>query len=874
MTQRGKHQRALLASIFVLALGLSATLAITIYVQQSLSHRSQTKFIATTDAMTAYMNQQLSRYVDMLYAARGYFLASQDTSREAWKQYVSSLSLDTNFPGLQGIGYAQKILPENLDTHESATRRLRGQYDVMPGGERPIYFPIVLLEPETDRNLRAIGFDMFTEPHRHEAMQEACDSGKPVATKVVTLVQETAQDVQPGFLIYLPHYRPYAKLDTVEERRANLLGFVYSPFRIHNLVQGILANQASPGMPHLHIFEGPTADPAKLIFETVKDAEHPTDILFRDVPFQVAGQTWLLRFYQLKNEENGQVQPPIIILCTGIIISFLLFSITFTQYQSRKRLAESEAALRVSELRFRLKIEQSPVAIQLFDTEGRSVYVNPAWEELWGISAAEVSDYNILADEQLQLSGQLMDVKRAFSGESVIIGPTQLALSISGAEPGYKRWVRAVLYPTRQASGQVREVVMMFEDFTKRKEAEEELRRQKERAEEARHIAEEASRAKDQFLAVLSHELRNPLSPVLTMVNALQSKPMSREETEDALKIIQRNVELEARLIDDLLDITRISRGKMHLDTEIINAQDVLRDALHVCDTEISKNGMKVNLDLQAMQTRVIADPARLEQVFWNLIKNAVKFTPRGGTITIRTRNEIGTLPALLPEDPQQTVLVAEVSDTGIGVEPDKLARIFDAFEQADRSITRRFGGLGLGLAISRALIQAHGGELTAYSAGRQKGATFTIRLPVTTKLATPRRQEPAEPGIESQGAALNILLVEDQDDARRGLTMILKKSGHHVRAAASVAEAMALATDFPFDVLISDIGLPDGDGYDICQRLKSTRHFYAIALTGLGMEEDIARARTAGFDEHLTKPVQFARLESLIARVESKVKA
>lgn len=873
MTRHGRHQFGLFTSILVLVLGLTVTLVATIYVRQSLANRERTEFEVATDAAMAHINQQFGRYVDLLFAARGFITASQDTSRDAWQQFIASLSLDVNFPGIQGIGYSQRIEDEDLERHTAITRRIRGTYDVMPPGKRPVYFPIVLLEPESERNLRAIGFDMYTEPHRNVAMQQACDTGTAVATSVVTLVQEIGHDVQPGFLIYIPHYRPHTDPQTVEERRENLLGFVYSPYRIHNLLRGILKTQASHGAPHLHVYEGNEADSAHLIFKMDPGPDEKHGPYWRDIFFQVAGQTWLMRFYAPVHAGQSQFQLPLAILAIGILISFLLFGITFVQYQNRKQLAESEAALRISELRFRLKIEQSPVAIQLFDTQGRSIYMNPAWEQLWGIQSSAALEYNILEDEMLQLSGRLLDVRRAFAGESVIIGPTQFSLNIVGIDQQKKRWVRVVMYPTRHASGQVREVVMMFEDFTQRKAAEEELHRAKERAEQARQIAEEASRAKDQFLAVLSHELRNPLAPVLTMVNALQNKTMSRGETEEALKIIHRNVELEARLIDDLLDITRIARGKLHLDMEIVDAQEALRDALHVCDADIRGRNLNVSLELKAIRTRVNADSARLEQVFWNLIKNAVKFTPSGGKVLIHTYNEIGTLPAFHPDDRQQMVFVTDITDTGIGIEPDKLARIFDAFEQADRSITRKFGGLGLGLAISRALITAHGGELSAASAGRQKGATFTIRLPVTTK-QVPQRTDTAGPIPVHDFVPLHVLLVEDQEDARRGMTMILQKTGHHVRSAGSVAEALSMAENYSFDVLVSDIGLPDGDGYDICRKLKATRSFFAIALTGLGMEDDIARAREAGFDEHLTKPVQFARLEALIAGIKPRANA
>ncbi len=869
--QDGKHSLGLLASVTVLIVGISCTLVATFYVRQNEQNREKTRFITSTDATAAYINQQLSRYIDLLYGARGFINTTNDDSRESWQHYVESLPIEASYPGLQGIGIAKRVRRDELTDHEAIQKIYYGNYSVLPPGAREEYYPIINLQPDTPRNRHAIGYDMFSEQRRNAAMCKARDTGQAVATSTLTLVQETDQNLQPGFLVYLPFYRPGAKLDTLEDRRESILGFVYSPYRIHNLLNGILANHTQIKKMHMHAYDGLNPQPDTLIYEIASDIKNHPDGTSHDVAISIAGQTWTLRFFHQDVTESGQLQLPLVILASGAITSLLLFGITFMQYRSRKRLAESSAALRISELRFRLKIEQSPLAIQLFDANGQSVYVNPAWEKLWDVTAEQASHYNIFNDEQLALSGQLLAVQRAFAGETVVIGPAYLKLDLTHDVNMHHKWVRIVMYPTRNTNSKVRELVMMYEDFTQRKETEEELRRAKERAEHARQTAEEASRAKDQFLAVLSHELRNPLAPVLTMVNALQSQPLTPEESDEALKVIRRNVELEARLIDDLLDITRIARGKLHLDMEIMDSHEALRDALRVCESDIAGKNLKITVKLDAGQTRINGDSARIEQVFWNLIKNAVKFTPECGEISIITRNESSRL--LSHDSLSQELMIIEVSDTGIGIEPEKLSRIFDAFEQADRSITRRFGGLGLGLAISRALILAHGGTLEAFSRGKNKGTTFTIRLPITHRPAPAAHDAPAShDGIARNH--LRILLVEDLDDARRGMAMILEKCGHTVRTAASVKEAFEVASGYEFDLLISDIGLPDGEGYTICQQLKKDRQFFAIALTGLGMEEDILHAREAGFDEHLTKPVHFARLEAMIARAEPKAQA
>lgn len=365
----------------------------------------------------------------------------------------------------------------------------------------------------------------------------------------------------------------------------------------------------------------------------------------------------------------------------------------------------------------------------------------------------------------------------------------------------------------------------------------------------------EANTAKDEFLALLSHELRNPLSPVLAMVSELEDRADNPPEVGQALEVIRRNVELEARLIDDLLDITRITHGKLQLNPVVIDAHQTVRRALEICEEEILRKGLRVFLDLRATRHHLKADPARLQQVFWNLIKNSVKFTP-SGRITIRSCN---------PED-NPTRLLMEVVDTGIGIEAERLEKIFKPFEQG-ASITRRFGGLGLGLAISRAMVIAHGGRLTADSAGTGKGASFTVELATVSHAPEPDRKPKSRPPA-STGASHRILVVDDHVDTCHGMRLLLQRRGYYVSIAHTVNAALDMAQNKQFDLLISDLGLPDGTGYDLMERLHKETGIPGIALSGFGMESDIERSRRAGFYEHLIKPVDIHRLDAILAHI------
>src|SRR6266536_651754 len=335
-----------------------------------------------------------------------------------------------------------------------------------------------------------------------------------------------------------------------------------------------------------------------------------------------------------------------------------------------------------------------------------------------------------------------------------------------------------------------------------------------------------ANAAKDQFLALLSHELRSPLAPVIAMVGELEAEAPDTQPVREALEVVRRNVELEARLIDDLLDVTRISKGKLQLSFETICIHQILQRAYEICRKEVEAKNLEVEFHFRAAHTHVEGDPARLQQVFWNLIKNSVKFTPERGRITIETLN------------PAPDKIEARVIDTGIGIEQEKIDKIFNAFEQGQAEITRRFGGLGLGLAISKALIDAHGGKIRAQSPGKDQGATFSVELnTVLTPISRDGESQDQPVGPERELAVSKhrrVLLVDDHYDTCIGMKRMLERHGYEITVAHSAEQAVEKMCTQDFDLLISDIGLPDRSGYELMRQVRLKKDLPAIALSGV----------------------------------------
>lgn len=371
-----------------------------------------------------------------------------------------------------------------------------------------------------------------------------------------------------------------------------------------------------------------------------------------------------------------------------------------------------------------------------------------------------------------------------------------------------------------------------------------------------------ANFAKDSFLATLSHELRTPLNPVFVILAELEGDQSLPEHLKGDLAVMRRNLDLEARLIDDLLDMTRIVQGKVNLTSTLVDMHELLNAVRQICQANILQKEITVEMKLEAGSHHVIGDATRLQQVFWNLLHNAIKFTPNGGRITIKS----------LPKAVEDT-LVLEITDTGKGIDPAFLKHIFRPFEQGNVAGLAHYGGLGLGLAISKSVVEAHGGEISAMSPGEGHGATFQVKLR-SSKLASSSASKKGDAALStkpkpSTGQSLRILLVDDHSDTLSTLCRLLERRKHKVKTAKDAEEAIEIANHHSFDIVVSDIGLPGRNGLELMKELRDRHDLRGIALSGYGTEADIARSKEHGFFIHLIKPLNFAELEAALASVE-----
>jgi two-component system CheB/CheR fusion protein len=494
-------------------------------------------------------------------------------------------------------------------------------------------------------------------------------------------------------------------------------------------------------------------------------------------------------------------------------------------------------------------VESSDDAIVSKDLNGVIQSWNAAAERLFGYTAEQAVGRHISfiipadrAEEENQILARLRAGERVYHFDTVRVRsdgqPIHVSLTIS---------------PIRDEAGRIVGASKIARDITDRKQAEE-------RIYSLMTQLKEADRRKDEFLAMLAHELRNPLAPLLNALEILKREGGNREAIEQVRSTLERQLGQLVRLVDDLLDVNRISRGKLELRRKRVELASILRQSVEACRPLAEHAKHELNILLPPEPVYLHADSARLAQVFSNLLNNACKYTQPGGRIWLTAER-------------QGSEAVVHVKDTGLGIPSDKLAGIFEMFTQIDRSLERSQGGLGIGLTLVKRLVEMHGGSVEAHSEGQGRGSEFAVRLPLL--IEGPKAKIPATTVETMPTTNHRILIVDDNRDAAKSLALLLKIAGNETQTAHDGFEAVEMAAAFQPEVVLLDIGLPKLSGYDACRRIREqpwSKNIVLVALTGWGLDEDRRLSKDAGFDHHMVKPVDFAALMSLLAGLPAQV--
>jgi signal transduction histidine kinase/CHASE1-domain containing sensor protein len=919
----------------ILLLGFCFTVLVFYYFSKLTNEQDSIRFGRSVQETQDRIRLRIETSVTLLRSGTGLYAASEDVDAIEFERFVQQIELYKNYPGIQGIGFSLSFPAEDkAKVVADMQRQGAASFKVWPEDPpRHEYTSILYLQPANDINKVAVGFDMATEAVRRQAMEKARDTGLPTASGKVTLVQEReipTANQQAGFLIYAPVYRHNVPLSTILERRAALIGFVYSPFRVEDFLLPVTSEKDSD--ISFQVYDGTEVTADSLISGP---NNQDTEALFATHETQaIAGRTWTLVYSTKPSFETNSsryLQKYTVII--GALLSLMFFAITRAEIRARSRaersaaeVAQSEAtirktlsereqaeqalqkttqALREADQRALLEYERLVERIQaLAQALGTARELNAIFRALREFTNTSlpcngffVSLYDRVRDVRTACygwaDGDELDVsalppmavtstgpnsRAVRTGEVVITNDYMRATQASpGIIVGPDNGLRpdsSMAVPMAVMGRIIGTIeVQSYEKNVYRPEhvtamsmaanltavAIENVRLLKlERT--AREAAEESNRLKDEFLATVSHELRTPLTAILGWSRLLEGGTLDDSVTQQAVETIWRNAKAQAQIVDDILDVSRIITGNLYLDLQPLEVVPVVENAINVVRPTADAKGIRIETYFDSRPAMISGDANRLQQVVWNLLSNAVKFTESGGRVCVKVSQVGGAVQI-------------GVSDTGQGISQEFLPYVFDRFRQADSTTTRQHGGLGLGLAIARHLVEIHGGSIRAESNdGTGHGATFTIRLPLVEAVA-------AEPGKDEHKLAqspqllsgLNVLLVDDDSDTLMLMATALTRRQANVTAVSSALEAIQAITQRRPDVLVSDIAMPDVDGYGLIEKVRLLENgmaqIPAVAITAYAKEEDRDRALSAGFQIYLAKPVELTELISVVAR-------
>ena len=909
--KRSSRRRRILLPYLLLVVGIGFTFVVYYYFSLLTLEQDQSRFQKQVQELQDKIRLKVATSITLLRAGTGLFAASDQVAPEEFYRFVERLNLPGNYPGIQGIGFSQSFTRAQYDPLVQRMRAsVHEDFRVWPEGTRDQYTAIIYLHPPGNANEKAIGYDMFADPVRREAMEKARDTGTPHASGRVRLVQEPDNDKgQPGFLIYAPVYRNEASTNSVEERRKALVGYVYSPYRINDFLGPITssANDVS-----LQVYDGDEVKAENFLHGTLDESPTGDSRFNSDEKLDVAGRRWTLSYAIKPSFERGSSRPLLkYTIITGVLLSFLFFAVTRAEVRARSRAEEwgeevrdSEAAIGEANERALLEYERLLERISsLAQVLGTARELNTIFRGLREFTTVSVpcdgffvSLYDSIRDVRTACygwgdgnefdvselppmpvtsagpnsravrTGEVIitnDYMQATRGRpSVIVGPDNglrpdSSLAVPMAVMG--RIIGTIEVQSYKSNAyQPEHVTAMSMAANLTAVAIENVRLLKlERS--AREHAEESNRLKDEFLATVSHELRTPLTAILGWARLLEGGGLDSQVTQQAIDTIWRNAKAQAQIVDDILDVSRIITGNLYIDLHPTEVAPVVKNAINVVRQTADAKGIRIESQIDNVPATVAGDANRLQQVIWNLLSNAVKFTNNGGRVFVTVSQA-------------NSAVEISVTDTGQGITREFLPYVFDRFSQADSTTTRHHGGLGLGLAIARHLVEIHGGTIRAQSRGEGEGATFTITLPLLeTAVKRVENQKSLAPPLQLL-SGVNVLLVDDDSDTLSLMATALKRRQANVTAVSSAGEAIQAIRQKRPDVLVSDIAMPGEDGYGLIEKVRSlengeTQDIPAVAITAYAKDEDRERALSSGFQIFLAKPIELTELVSVVAR-------
>lgn len=862
----------------VLVLGLMLSVIAGQRVKQDIDRHAAAEFAEKTNELTLHIEEKLTAHSLILRGGAALIAASEHVTRTEWRTFADTMKADVMAQGMHGIAFNPLVTASGLAAHQARIRR-EGErdYAVYPAGQRLIHSPVQYIEPRSGNNLRALGYDTYSEPVRRAAMEQARDTGRPTLSGKLRLVQEVDDNPLPGAIMFVPVYRQSVPLDTIVQRRAALIGWTSSPYRLTDLMRQILNGHGRFDNDDLglHIHDGADADPAQLIFAkgVVSPFAGPSATQQRR-DLVVQGRRWLIHFERDKAAAAIDYLPAWSTFVGGTALSLLLCALMLTMLNTRHRAAQladaatrslrlREEQLRESEFRWKFAIEGSGDGMWDWDIARGKVHFSRIWKRMLGYEDSEIGEEfdewskRIHPDDLRATLAAVDDYLKGRRAEYIA------ELRMRCKDGGYKWILARGMVVSRDASGTATRMIGTHTDITDRKRAELELMQHRDHLEDlvrsrtaelaaARDVAEAANRAKSVFLANMSHELRTPMNGIMGMTN------LALRRATDPAQIAHLHKSLGASqhlmdVINNILDLSKIEAERLQLERQEFSLSVLIDQTLALQETTAEAKGLALSAQFDpALPRRLAGDATRLRQVLLNFLSNAIKFSDRGRIVVHASAVE---------QDADSVLLRLEVSDQGIGITPEQQVRLFRAFSQADDSTTRKYGGTGLGLIISKRIAQLMDGDVGVSSVPGQ-GSRFWA----TARLGKLQGEADATTGgddplleLRREFAGHRILIAEDEPLSREVAAFLVESAGLVPLLAENGAEAVDLALSGECSVVMMDVQMPLMNGLDATRALRAmaaTAALPIIAMTANAFEEDKEDCLRAGMNDHIGKPV------------------
>ncbi|MDM8559301.1 CHASE domain-containing protein [Thiotrichales bacterium HSG14] len=863
--------------LLILVISLITTLWGWYIIKTDITKANWTKFELKVEHIKATILNRMTAYEQVLRGGAALFTAMPSTRRDHWHQYVNNLHIDEHYPGIQGIGIARHIQHKIKEKHITQMREAGfANYTIKPTGERDEYIVVIDIEPLNERNQQALGYDMFFHPIRRVAMEHARDTGILSVSGKVILAQEIDEEVQAGFLMYLPLYRKEQPRKTIAERRSALLGYVYSPFRMNDLMQGILGTEKLD--IDFEIYDDTETNPNTLMYKNTSfdslDKNYQPQFI-KETTLNIAGYTWTLHFSTLpKFDLEIENHTPNVVLFGGVFISMLLFGIIWvlakaaqlatkehqinirlqTEIRERQRADEqlhnTMQEVEHSEQLLKTFLNTTPDLVFVKDKNFRYLWANDSFahvlktipDQMIGKDDVEIGIPKefIFGDPEKGIHGFRSDDKAALAGEML-----QNPYDATTFSDGIIHVFDTIKAPLRDEAGNIFAMFGFARDITKRTQDEKSLRQAKEAAEQAKMEAEIANHAKSTFLANMSHELRTPLNGILGYTQILNRDKTLSTKQHEGIDIIQRSGEYLLTLINDILDLSKVEAGKIELYPEDFHFGHFIQSITELFQIRAQQKGISfVYEPLSHLPIGVHADEKRLRQILINLLGNAIKFTELGGV----------NLKINYHEDK----IRFEIEDTGIGIADEERDKIFQPFQQVGEASYQR-EGTGLGLSITKKLVEIMGGELHVESTPGH-GSTFwtVLNLPEISGLVeSEKNDQPIIIGFE--GSPRKILVVDDKWENRSVLSNLLKPLGFEILEADDGQHCLDKARESPPDLFLMDLVMPIMDGFEAARQLRKMPEFQntpIIVASASVFDLDQKESLEAGCNAFIAKPI------------------